>query len=107
LKAQLDATVIELAEHKRDRRLQDGQVLVVRQELEQLREKFGQTEADKVSFAAQNDILRREVIELKGQQYDPQNQPQRLRAQLDEQSLELRRIERELEDARLVLKVLI
>ena len=103
LKAKFDTTALELAEHKRDQRLREGEVLIVKQELEKLRQRLGQQEQTNAELAEANESLRRENIDLKAQGFDPQNDPTRLTARIESQREQIELLETQLDDARTVL----
>ena len=106
MREQLDATVLELANFKRDKRLNDSEVLLVKKELESIRQQLTDAETGKLTMAEENDRLRREMIDLKAQGFDPTNNPRKLTAQIEEQRAKIRELESELNDSQTVLRSL-
>ena len=105
-KEQLDETVLELATFKRDKRLSESAVLLVKQELEKSRQQVGKLENANMELAESYESLRRETIDLKAQGFDPANNPKILTAQIEEQRVKIRMLESELSDAETVINSL-
>lgn len=106
IREQLDTTVLELANMKRDKRLNDSEVLLVKQELEKTRQQLQAAESAKLAMADENQSLRRETIELKAQGFDTNNNPQILTAQIEEHRARIRKLEDELNDSQTVIRSL-
>lgn len=104
LRQRMDAMAIELATHKRDLRLRESEVLLVRKELDQARQSLEQLHTDNASLAESNDALKREVIELKAQGIDPARDPRQLTTQIESHRARIRALEAELDDAHTVLR---
>ena len=106
MREQLDTTVLELANLKRDKRLNDSEVLLVKQELEKTRQQLETAESAKLVMADENESLRRETIDLKAQGFDTNSNPQLLTAQIEEQRTRIRELEEELNDNQTVIRSL-
>lgn len=106
VREQLDNTVLELANFKRDKRLNESEVLLVKQELEKKRQQLATAESAKLALADENESLRRETIDLKAQGFDTANNPQLLTAQIEDQRSRIRELEAELNDNQTVIRSL-
>lgn len=103
IKSQLDSAALKLTEHKRDQRLKESEVLIVRQELASMNSQLDQTQATLLIRVDENESLKRENIDLRAQGFDPLINPKTLTAKIDEQQNIIRSLETELSDSQIVL----
>jgi len=102
-KSLLDNTIMELATFKRDKRLNESEVVIAKQELQKSREQLEELQNAKLALIDENEQLRRETIELRAQGYDPNTNPKLLTAQIENQRTRIFELEAQLNDAQTVL----
>lgn len=99
-----DAMTVELTTLRRDKRLSESEVLLVQNELKELRQKLNALSDAKQALVETHEQLRRETIELKSQGFDATHDPRQLTAQIETHRTRIRELEAELMDAQTVLR---
>ena len=95
---------LEIENLTRDLRLRESEVLLVRQELAQVRAKLEEAQSSNTTLLSQNESFHREVIELKAQGIDPKRDPRQLTAQIETHRARIRELEAQIDDAHTVIR---